>query len=283
MGEKRKNNPNWEPVKKGGRVVGYRKKNKKVDASSLPPAASLTTSSAEEDIDLNYGNISPHIATHFEKNGIYPGDREGVYVTPHDLEISNLNTELVDGSYSYGGDWRQYSCTLTDSNGKSMDVKTTAWESKSDPNYFMKSIAQVDSLPEPIPFEDAGFTVERSANLLEDDGNINTFQFVSSPEMDIEVKSLHTNEERVGEFSEGGKHNRYAELASARARIKDEALGNVMDYSYENGKVEMRAGYSSNQTWDMDGYRELMDKQQRAFGRLEKLTQIMDAKYDRYR
>lgn len=189
MGEKRKNNPNWEPVKKGGRVVGYRKKNKKVDASSLPPAASIATNSMEEDIDLNYGNISPHIATHFEKNGIYPGDREGTYVTPHDLEISNLNTELVDSSYS--GDWRQYSCTLTDASGKSVDVKTTSWESERDPNYFMKSVAQVDSLPEPIPFEDAGFTVERSANLLEDDGNITTYQFASSPDMDVEVNYRH--------------------------------------------------------------------------------------------
>ena len=281
MGEKRKNNPNWEPVKKGGRVVGYRKKNKKVDASSLPPAASIATNSMEEDIDLNYGNISPHIATHFEENGIYPGDREGVYVTPHDLELSNLNTELVDGSYL--GDWRQYSCTLTDASGKSVDVKTTSWESKHDPNYFMKSIAQVDSLPEPIPFEDAGFTVERSANLLEDDGNITTYQVVSSPEMNVEVKSLHTNEERVKEFSEGGKHNRYAELASARATFKNEDLGGVMDYSYSNGKVEMSTGFSSSRRWDMDGYREMMEKQQRAFGRLEKLTQALDAKYDRYR
>lgn len=282
MGERRKNNPNWEPVKKGGRVVGYRKKNKKVDASNLPPAASLTTSSAEEDIDLNYGNISPHIATHFEKNGIYPGDKEGTYVTPHDLEISNLNTELVDGSYG-GDNWRQYSCTLTDASGKSVDVKTTSWESKHDPNYFMNSVAQVDSLPEPIPLEDAGFTVERSANLLEDDGNITTYQFVSSPEMDVEVKSMHTNEERVEEFSEGGKHNRYAELASARATFKNEDLGGVMDYSYSNGKVEMSTGFSSSRRWDMDGYREMMEKQQRAFGRLEKLTQALDAKYDRYR
>ena len=147
----------------------------------------------------------------------------------------------------------------------------------------MKSVAQVDSLPEPIPLEDAGFSVERSTNLLEDDGSIITHQIVSSPEMNVEVNSLHTNEERVEEFREGGKNNRYAELASARATFMVEGLGGVMDYSYRNGKVEMSTGFSSSRRWDMNGYREMMEKQQHAFGRLEKLTQAMDAKYDRYR
>lgn len=53
MGEKRKNNPNWEPVKKNGRVVGYRKKRAIVNETAVQGSVGdLTRGSEHEDTDF---------------------------------------------------------------------------------------------------------------------------------------------------------------------------------------------------------------------------------------
>ena len=53
MGEKRKNNPDWEPVKKNGRVVGYRKKRAAVKETSVQSSVGdLTRGSEREDTDF---------------------------------------------------------------------------------------------------------------------------------------------------------------------------------------------------------------------------------------